>query len=223
MRKKALFISILFIFLLTLSVSALVAVDNTGQDKEDIELAPKYKAFLTKTERLMTSKEKKVFLQLKNDHDRDIFIESFWQLRGRRQRGVRTNINMLRLVRMVQVLDLTEDQVAVILPEMNKNEEEKQKFQRDIQIQVRDLRVLLLKQALDDQKLEEYLKGIRTLKRILQDKEAELDQFLFEKLSLVQQARYIIFSQEFYRGLQDQLNNARRTQQSLQRQRRKRR
>ncbi len=130
---------------------------------------------------------------------------------------------MLRLVRMVQVLDLTEDQVAMILPEMNKNEEEKQKLQRDIQLQLKDLRVLLLREALDEQKLEEHLNRIKALKRTLQDKEAELERFLFEKLSLVQQASYIIFSQEFYRGLQDQLNNARRTQQKLQQRRRKKR
>lgn len=223
MRKKTLFMSILFIFLLTLSVSAVVVEEYTGQEKKEIRLATKYKAFIAETERFMHSKEKEVFLQLENDRERDLFIKKFWNSRGGRQRRVRANINMLRLVRMIQVLDLTEDQVAMILPEMNKNEEEKQKLQRDIQLQLKDLRVLLLREALDEQKLEEHLNRIKALKRTLQDKEAELERFLFEKLSLAQQASYIIFSQEFYRGLQDQLNNARRTQQKLQQRRRKKR
>ncbi len=223
MRKKTLFAAVLFIFILTSLGSPLLAIEYVCQEKEETELAPKYKSFLAETQRIMHSRDKEVFLKLRNDHDRDIFIEAFWQQRGGRQRGVRANINMLRLARMVQVLDLTEDQVAVILPVMNRNEEEKQEFQRDLQLNMRDLRLLLRRGTPEEQKLNEHLSSIRTLKRTLQEKEAEFDKFLFENLSLVQQANYIIFSQDFYRGLQEQLNNARRTQQSLQQLRRKKR
>ncbi|MEE8377352.1 MAG: hypothetical protein V3R45_03175 [Candidatus Aminicenantaceae bacterium] len=223
MRKKTLFVSVLLVFFVTSFVSALVAVDYTGQEKEETVLAPKYRAFLAETERFMHSREKEVFLKLKNDHNRDIFIESFWQIRGGRQRGVRANINMLRLARMVQALDLTEEQVVVIMPEMNKNEKEKQELQRDFQLKMRDLRLLLRGDNPDELKLKEHLSSIKTLRRTLQEKEAEFDMFLIENLSLVQQASYIIFSQEFYRGLQQQLDNARRTQQrSLQVRRKKR-
>lgn len=223
MRKKTLFVSVLLVFFMTSFVSALVAVEYLGQEKEETVLAPKYRAFLAETERFMHSREKEVFLKLKNDHDRDIFIESFWQIRGGRQRGVRANINMLRLARMVQALDLTEEQVAVIMPEMNKNEKEKQELQRNLQSKMRDLRLLLRGDNPDELKLKEHLSSIKTLRRTLQEKEAEFDMFLIENLSLVQHASYIIFSQEFYRGLQQQLDNARRTQQrSLQVRRKKR-
>lgn len=223
MRKKTLFVSVLLVFFMTSFVSALVAVEYLGQEKEETVLAPKYRAFLAETERFMHSREKEVFLKLKNDHDRDIFIESFWQIRGGRQRGVRANINMLRLARMVQALDLTEEQVAVIMPEMNKNEKEKQELQRNLQLKMRDLRLLLRGDNPDELKLKEHLSSIKTLRRTLQEKEAEFDMFLIENLSLVQHASYIIFSQEFYRGLQQQLDNARRTQQrSLQVRRKKR-
>lgn len=223
MRKKTLFISILLVFFMTSLGSSLLAMEYQGQEKEETRLAPKYKVFLAETERFMLSKEKEVFLKLRNDHDRDIFIESFWQQRGRRQRGVRTNINMLRLVRMVQVLTLTEDQVALILPAMNKNEEEKQQLQRDLQLHMRDLRLLLRRETPEEQKLEEHLRSIKTLKESLQAKEVEFEKFLADKLTLIQQANYIIFSQEFYRGLQQQLDNARRTQQRQQQQKRKKR
>ena len=223
MRKKTLFVSVLLVFFMTSFVSVLVAVEYLGQEKEETVLAPKYRAFLAETERFMHSREKEVFLKLKNDHYRDIFIESFWQIRGGRQRGVRANINMLRLARMVQALDLTEEQVAVIMPEMNKNEKEKQELQRNLQLKMRDLRLLLRGDNPDELKLKEHLSSIKTLRRTLQEKEAEFDMFLIENLSLVQHASYIIFSQEFYRGLQQQLDNARRTQQrSLQVRRKKR-
>lgn len=166
MRKKTLFVSVLLVFFITSFISALVAIEYLGQEKEETVLAPKYKAFLAETERFMHSREKEVFLKLKNDHDRDLFIKQFWNSRGGRQRGVRTNINMLRLAVMVQALDLTEDQAAAIMPAMNKNEEEKRQLQ---------------------------------------------------------QANYIIFLQEFYRGLQQQLDNARRNQQRSQQLRRKKR
>jgi hypothetical protein len=61
---------------------------------------------------------------------------------------------------------------------------------------------------------------IRTLQKTLKEKEAEFDQFLMGNLSIAQQAKYIIFSQEFYRGLQEQLENARKTQQRQQQQKR---
>jgi len=207
---------------MTSLVSASVLLEY-NQDTEKTEISPKYRAFLEETQRIMTSKDREVFLQLKSDRDRDIFIEAFWQQRGGRQRGVRANINMLRLIRMVQVLDLTEDQVSVILPAMNKNEEEKQQLQGDLQLHLRDLRLLLRRETPEEQKLNEHLSSIRTLKGTLQAKEVEFEKFLADKLSLVQQANYIIFSQEFYRGLQEQLDNARRTQQRLQLQRRKKR
>jgi len=223
MRKGTLFVSILFIVLLASLGSVLLAGDYVGQEKEETELSPKYKDFLADTRMLLTSEEKDVFQRLKSDRDRNRFITQFWNSRGGRQRGIRANINMLRLARMVQALDLTEAQVAVIMPEMNKNENEKQQFQQDLQLHLRDMRLLLSRETPDELKISEHLSSIKTLKRTLQNKEAEFEKFLTENLSLVQQANYLIFSQEFYRGLKQQLDNARRTQQRLQQSRRKKR
>jgi len=221
MKNKAAFISILFIFLMTTSVSSLVAVEYLSQDNEEVELAPKYKKFLTVLQYFLNSEEKReAFLKLKTDHDRDIYIDSFYNLRGRQQRGVRANINTLRLVRMVQFLDLREEQIAAIMPVMSKNEKEKQSLQRDLQLQMRNLRILLRKDNPHEQTLSVLLGHIKSLKERLQSKEVEFEEFLADNLSLIQQAKYIIFSQEFYQGLQQQLNDARRVQQGLQRQKR---
>lgn len=223
MRKKTLFVSILLVFCMASLNFPLLAREYQSQEKEEIELAPKYKAFLVETQLIMHSREKEVFLKLKNDQDRDLFIKSFWQQRGGRQRAVRSNINTLRLIRMIQLLDLTEDQVAAIIPVMSNNEKEKRALQGDLQLQMRDLRLLLRTETSNDQKLEEHLRNIKTQKESLQAKEVEFEKFLEDNLSLVQQAQYIIFSQEFYRGLQEQLENARRAQQELQHPKRKKR
>lgn len=45
------------------------------------DLPGKYRDFLTLVIYIITPKEREVFLQLTNDKDRDIFIESFWRLR----------------------------------------------------------------------------------------------------------------------------------------------
>ncbi len=45
------------------------------------DLAPKYKDWLKLVSYIILPQEKEVFLQLKNDRDRDIFIETFWKQR----------------------------------------------------------------------------------------------------------------------------------------------
>jgi len=45
------------------------------------DLPATYRSFLTLISYIITAKEKEVFLQLTNDRDRDLFIESFWKLR----------------------------------------------------------------------------------------------------------------------------------------------
>ena len=203
MKKKTLLASVLIIFFLTSFVSALLAVEYT------------------KTQRFMHSKEKEVFQNLKTDRERDVFIESFWKSRGGRRQGVRANINLLMLMQMVRVLDLSEDQIAKIMPVMNQNEKEKQELQSDIMGHMAVLKILIREDfPYTKEDREEYnsrlnakLSILRKLRSTLREKEVEFETFLTANLSSVQQARYFVFSQEFYRGLREKLDNARRTQQ----------
>lgn len=207
--------SILVFFCMAFIVTADAALKYTGQDQVEAKLAPKYKAFLAETQMIMMSEEREVFQDLKTDEERDQFIRQFWKSRGGRQQGVRANINLLRFMRMVQVLDLTEDQIAKILPVMNQTEKEKQRLQRDIQNHLREMLLLLGEESRDEQKLVEILGRIKQLKTALREKEKEFDEFLADHLSVVQQAEYIVFSQEFYRGLQEQLQRARRLREQI--------
>ncbi|MGD2294643.1 MAG: hypothetical protein PVF22_02250 [Candidatus Aminicenantes bacterium] len=212
MRRKSLIASILVLLSMAAFVAKGRAAEFNAQGKEETRLSPRYRVFLAETRMFMTDKEKDVFLKLRNDRDRDIFIEAFWKQRGGRQREIRANINLLRLMRMVQVLELTEDQIAKILPVMNQIEKGKQELQSNLQIQMRELRLLLRDETPDEEKLAESLASLRQLRKTLREKEAEFEKFLSENLSLVQQAEYVVFSQEFYRGLQEKLSRARTLQ-----------
>ena len=208
MKTKKTIIWLLFFFFALTAASAAVQ-QSAGQEEASVKLAPRYRAFLAETQMIMSDQEKRVFGSLKTDEEREMFIRRFWQSRGGRQRGVRANINLLRLMRMVQVLELNEEQVSVILPVMNQNEKEKQQLQEDIQAKMRELRVLILKEEPDEEELNTCLTSINKLKKDLLDKEAEFEEFLNGQLSLIQQANYILFSQEFYRGLREELDRAR--------------
>lgn len=231
MRKKTLLASVLLVFFMTSFVSAITVVEYTGQEKEKTVLAPKYKAFLAETQRFMYSKQKEVFQNLKSDRERDIFIEAFWKSRGGRRQGVRANINLLMLMQMVQVLDLSEDQIAKIMPVMNQNEKKKQELQSDIMGHMAVLQMFIRENPPytqeDRKEYNSRLKGklsiLRKLRSTLREKEIEFEIFLTANLSIVQQARFFVFSQEFYRGLREKLDNARRTQQRSQQLRRKKR
>jgi hypothetical protein len=205
---------ILIIFCAATILPAGVSVEFSGQD-EGGNLAPKYRAFLAETQMIMHQKEKEVFLRLKSDQERDIYIASFWQQQGRRQQSVRANINLLMLMRMVQTLDLNEDQIAKILPVLNQIEKEKQRLQNGILKELREIRILLRDESPDEQSLAGKVKTVKDLEEKLSGKEMELNTFIEQHLSVVQQAKYILFAQDFYREMRDKLNDARSVQQRL--------
>lgn len=57
------------------------AVPTKSKKVQEKDLSLKYRDFLQLTSYIITPSEKDVFLQLVNDRDRDIFIDSFWKLR----------------------------------------------------------------------------------------------------------------------------------------------
>src|SRR5262249_19289122 len=57
---------------------------TTREQRKAIDkLAPKYRAWLEEVDVLITKDEKRAFLELKEDYQRDAFIERFWQVRDR--------------------------------------------------------------------------------------------------------------------------------------------
>jgi len=69
-------------FILTIILSGLLAGAAPAQKRVKVsELPAKYQEWLNLISYIILPQEKGVFLQLQNDFDRDIFIESFWKQR----------------------------------------------------------------------------------------------------------------------------------------------
>lgn len=138
-------------------------------------------------------------------------MPGFAQDRASRQR-TRENVITLMMLRMTQALELTEEQTAVIFPMVTRIEREK----RDINIQIRDrmqrIRRLTGMTDPEEQDLKTELENIKRLKHRLRDIEGEFEAFLERRLTLEQQARYVLFAQDFYKSLRENLSRARNMQ-----------
>ncbi len=130
-------------------------------------------------------------------------------------RRIRDNIRTLLLLRMTQALDLTEEQTAKIFPKISRIEKEKKEIQQKIGKQMRELRSILRNENHDEQEFTDRIKRIKELRNLLKSKDEELENFLDDNLTLLQRAKYIIFSQDFYRGLREKLERARIMQERL--------
>jgi hypothetical protein len=197
--------SLLFGLLIAASVISSATENNYFAQREEVrKLAPKYRAFLAETREFMRVEERKVFLGLDTDKERDYFIQKYWEAR----KGW-DNISTLYLLRMVQVLDLTEEQTAKIFPKVNRVEKEKREMNRKIGQRLREIRAMVRQQNGDEENLARMVQEIRDLRKEVKNRDEELEGFLSENLTVYQQAKYLIFVQDFLKDLREKLNKAR--------------
>ncbi len=82
-------------------------------------LPQKYQDFVTLTSLIMTDEEKQVFLQIKEDYQRDKFIDNFWKRRSLDSIGMRTDYRAVYTRRVQQALeqfgDLHNDRAKVFV------------------------------------------------------------------------------------------------------------
>jgi len=112
-------------------------------------------------------------------------------------------------LQMTQALDLSEDQTAAIFPVLNRLEKEKADLQRQVAEAVRELRLLIRGGKVKEEGLPVAAERVKSLRRRIQEKDAELEAFLEEQLTPVQRAKYVLFSIDFYQGLGEGLRRAR--------------
>lgn len=122
---------------------------------------------------------------------------------------VRDNITTLMLLRLTQVLDLTEEQTAVLFPHITRVEKEKKKINQEIGKNIRDLRVMLRQSNPDPEKLTGIMENIKALRIDLRNLDEELGKIAANTLTVEQQAKYLIFFQDFYRTIRTKLDQAR--------------
>ena len=134
------------------------------------------------------------------------------QAPGRRPVGrerMRENINKLRLLRMTEVLELTEEQTTRIYPAYYRVEKEKREIIEALGREISDLKSLLAGTDAKEDQIASKVKTIKGLKGDLARKDQEFEAFLEKSLTETQKAKYLIFSVEFYRYLGEKLNRAR--------------
>lgn len=127
-----------------------------------------------------------------------------------RREKIRENLHTLRLLRMTQALDLTEEQAAKIFPFFNRVEKEKVTINRKIGRVIQDLRELLREEKPKEEEISGQMAHLRELRELLRAKDRELENFMEKNLSEIQKAKYILFSIDFYRTIEENLEKARR-------------
>ncbi len=122
---------------------------------------------------------------------------------------IRETIITLKLLRMTQALDLTKEQTAVIYPVLTRLENEKYDLTRTLNEAMAELRLIVRRDKPDERKIGEVLATIDRMRSEISAKDREMDDFLKTKLTVVQEAKYVLFSVEFYRGLGERLERMR--------------
>lgn len=125
---------------------------------------------------------------------------------GMGQRGgrVRENLATLRLLRLTQALDLSEDQTAKIFPVLNKLDKEKLMIQRRMSADIQELRRSINNNssAAAEAEIAPLIGRIRASQEEVKRLDSESEAFLEKRLSPVQQGKYVLFQIDFYRMLE---------------------
>lgn len=126
-----------------------------------------------------------------------------------RRQKVREDLVTLRLLRLTQALDLTEEQAVKIYPSINRIEKEKMDIQKRMSADIRDLRSMVNGPTPKEADIEIKYKNVRAAQQSIKDKDAELDEFLEKNLTSIQKAKYLLFQIEFFRVLNDSMDRVR--------------
>ncbi len=128
---------------------------------------------------------------------------------GANKERLRENLYHLRLLRMTEALDLTEEQTAKIYPVASRVEKEKAEIVRRLGTEMAELREKVGEADPKPADLAARVSAVRELRQKLQEKDAEFEKFLEANLTEIQMARYVIFQSDFNRAMGDRLNRAR--------------
>jgi Spy/CpxP family protein refolding chaperone len=119
------------------------------------------------------------------------------------------NLVTLKLLRLTQALELTEEQTTKIYPIITRLEKEKHAILKDLNVEMRSLRDLVRTEKPDEQKILASVDKVRAMRQTVRQKDEELDQFLKKSLTVTQYAKYTLFLVDFNRRLSETLDRAR--------------
>jgi len=128
---------------------------------------------------------------------------------GQVRERVRDQLATLRLLRMTQALNLTEEQTGKMFPTINKLEKDRADLHRDISAKLRELRALVRDPAsLKDEKVLPILDAIKTGRDKVRAIDEQLETFIESNLTTPQKANYVLFNIDFMRSLTDVVNRS---------------
>jgi Spy/CpxP family protein refolding chaperone len=128
---------------------------------------------------------------------------------GQAQTRLRERIGDLYILRLTRALDLTEDQTARIYPLLVRVEKDKAGLQRQLGLDMRELRAELARPRAGEERLLELVGLIRGSRQAIRALDDEVESVLDKVLTPVQKARYLVFTVEFLRSVGENLDRAR--------------
>lgn len=131
------------------------------------------------------------------------------QAGGQDRARLRERISDLYLLRLTRALELTEEQAARIYPLLIKAEKDKAALQRQMGLDLRDLRRELSAEVPDESALARLSDRVWQARRAVRRKDDEVESQLAGLLTPVQRARYLVFTADFLRGVEASLERVR--------------
>ncbi len=125
------------------------------------------------------------------------------------QARLRERIGDLYILRLTRALDLTEEQTARIYPLLVRSEKDKAALQRQLGLDMRDLRAELAGSQAGEARILDLVASIREVRRSIRGLDDEVETALDGLLTPVQKARFLFFQVEFLRGVGESLERAR--------------
>jgi Spy/CpxP family protein refolding chaperone len=125
------------------------------------------------------------------------------------QRGAKM-VETLRIWKMVDSLDLSEEQLAKFLPKLKKEKELRREYGEERKRTLNELRELLKEEEASEKEIEANLKELENLDSEFQEKTKALREEVKKFLNTRQQAQFYIANEEFQKELRHLLGGMKR-------------
>lgn len=125
-----------------------------------------------------------------------------------RREEIRERLQTIKKWRLVETLDLSEDQTTKLFPRMNAIDDEVAAFNRERVELLKDLEAMLRLEANEDE-LQAKMDALEELEKAHHEKMRELREAVMDVLTVKQQAQYLIFEQRFEEHLRQMLQEYR--------------
>lgn len=125
------------------------------------------------------------------------------------QARLRERIGDLYILRLTRALELSEDQTSKIYPLLVRAEKDKAGLQRQLALDMRELRAELAGPGAGEGRLLGLVAGIRKARQGIRQLDDEVEAALDGILTPLQKARYLVFTVEFLRSVGENLDRAR--------------